>query len=192
MIYFTSDIHFGHANILHKFQPNRKELGTNIDEMNDEIVRRWNATVGPHDEVYNLGDLAFYKHPENVLPLLRRLNGRKYFIFGNHDQVVQKNREAFKEVFVWMKDYYELRHDGEFVVMSHFPMAIWNRMHHGAWHLHGHCHGSYVEPHGNRIVDVGLDSPHVTGRFDMRPYSFDEIRAYMRTKSFKSLDGHGG
>lgn len=191
MIYFTSDIHFSHKAILEKFQPNRKELGSNIDEMNEEIVRRWNAVVKPEDEVYNLGDLAFDRDHTKVINLLRRCNGRKYFIHGNHDKLVQQNREAFKEVFVWMRDYYELRHDGEFIVLAHFPHAIWNKMHHGAWHCHGHCHGSYVEPHGNRIVDVGIDSPHVTGRFDMRPFSFDEIRKYMKTRSFTPVDRHG-
>jgi calcineurin-like phosphoesterase family protein len=192
MIYFTSDNHFWHYNILHKFQPNRKQLGSNIDEMNEELIRRWNETVKPEDEVYNLGDFAFQSDPDKINNLLSRLNGKKYFIYGNHDQTMKKHRDQLKHHFEWMRDYHELRHDGEFIVLCHFPFAVWNKMHHGAWHLHGHCHGSYIEPHGNRIVDVGIDSPHVTSKYEMRPFSFEEIKAYMSTRTFKSLDGHGG
>jgi len=159
--------------------------------MNESLIRRWNETVGPDDDVYNLGDFVFQSNPDLVDALLSRLNGRHHLIYGNHDQVLKKHRGRLARHFVWTKDYHELRIDDHFVVLHHFPMAVWNKMHYGSIHLHGHCHGSYVERLGNKIVDVGIDSKHVTGRYDMRPFSFEEIRLCMSRRSFVPVDGHG-
>ena len=52
-IFFTSDHHFGHTNIL-KFC---NSPFNSIEQMNEELIKRWNEKIGPDDEVYHLGDL---------------------------------------------------------------------------------------------------------------------------------------
>jgi len=76
-IFFTSDHHFGHTNII-KFC-NRPFA--NVDEMNEELIRRWNEKIAPGDEVYHLGDFALIT-PEKLNEILDRLNGTIYLIAG--------------------------------------------------------------------------------------------------------------
>ena len=55
MIYFTSDLHLGHKNIIeYEDRP-----WVNVDDMTYGIINRWNSIVKPNDEVYILGDFAF-------------------------------------------------------------------------------------------------------------------------------------
>jgi len=157
-IWVTSDQHFGHHNIL-RFQADTRPF-SNKDIMDDEIVIRHNKKVKPEDEVYFLGDFAFVKDPEYVQALLQAMNGTKYFIFGNHDKIMYDPR-VVKE-FVWMKSYYELRISNRGkkqppIVMCHYPIYSWNRMHHGALHFYGHTHGAIPIMAGGRGKDVGLD-----------------------------------
>jgi calcineurin-like phosphoesterase family protein len=79
MIFFTSDHHFDHANII-KYC-NRPFLS--VDEMNEEIVKRWNQVVDANDTVYYLGDFSLGKG--SVEKFVPRLNGEKYLVMGNHD-----------------------------------------------------------------------------------------------------------
>ena len=74
MIYFTSDTHFGHANII-KYC---KRPFANVDEMNIALVAAWNAKVKPEDTVYHLGDVTFKR-----LDMVPLLNGTKILIRGN-------------------------------------------------------------------------------------------------------------
>ena len=55
MIWFTSDTHFGHENVL-KFTDRPWET---IQQMNSVIVANINARVGMNDELYILGDFSF-------------------------------------------------------------------------------------------------------------------------------------
>src|SRR6185503_2891509 len=79
-IYFTSDHHFGHANIL-TFEPEARPFKT-VEEMNEALVDRWNSVVKPNDMVWHLGDFAFGKHN---IAIAARLQGRKKLVLGNHD-----------------------------------------------------------------------------------------------------------
>ena len=82
MIYFCSDIHFYHNNIL-KFVPERQEKFGDMDTMNKEIVKAWNKTVTLYDTVFFLGDFSFERRAFNeILPML---NGNINFVMGNHD-----------------------------------------------------------------------------------------------------------
>lgn len=80
--YIASDTHFSHARI--------SELAgrpfATVDEMDAELIRRWNETVSPADIVLHLGDLALGSIDQS-LPLTSRLNGRRFLIPGNHDRV---------------------------------------------------------------------------------------------------------
>ena len=76
--YFSSDFHFGHKNIIRY----EKRPFKDVHHMNESLVRNWNRTVRKGDLVYFLGDLAF----KNKKYWARRLNGRKFFVRGNHDK----------------------------------------------------------------------------------------------------------
>lgn len=78
-IFFTSDLHFGHQNIL-KFC-NRPWKTT--EEMDEALIKRWNSVVGKDDIVFNLGDFAFAPD-RRWKEVLSRLNGHHYLILGNH------------------------------------------------------------------------------------------------------------
>lgn len=154
MIFFTSDLHISHKNIL-KYQPNRP--WKSIQEMNEGIISNWNSTIGPTDEVYILGDFAFAQ-PSIQIAILKRLNGKKYFVSGNHDDMTS---EELQNEFVWIKDFYELNHtfpDGvkQKIVMCHYALRMWNKSHRGAWNVYGHSHGS-LPPVGKQL-DVGIDA----------------------------------
>ena len=78
MKYYTSDLHFGHNNII-KYE-NRPF--NSVDEMDEYLIYKWNNKVKKGDEVYIIGDFGFCKG-ERANELLDRLNGRKYLIKGN-------------------------------------------------------------------------------------------------------------
>jgi calcineurin-like phosphoesterase family protein len=93
MRFYTSDTHFGHARIV--------ELSNrpfdDVHHMNEEIIRRWNSVVGPEDHVYHLGDVALGPIMES-LTCIRRLNGHKTLILGNHDRpFMKKGKASFDE-----------------------------------------------------------------------------------------------
>ena len=83
-IFVISDTHFGHAKIITFTGADGQRIRPfdSIEAMDEHIVDRWNATVRPQDHVYHLGDVAMRKEH---LATVRRLNGHKRLIPGNHD-----------------------------------------------------------------------------------------------------------
>lgn len=174
-IHFTSDVHIGHKRLWEQFCPERRVRWPVWEEYTDGLVERWNQHVAPEDTVYSLGDFSFV-NADRTRDVIKRLNGKIHFIRGNHDQVVDKNVDI-RNMFASYQDMLELRVDHADVklpiVLFHYPIMEWNRMHYGALHLYGHVHGSL--PVRGRSVDVGFDSPHITGKAEHRPYSLDEV-----------------
>ena len=84
MIYFTSDLHFYHDNVI-KFA-NRPYK--NSEQMNQALIKNWNDKVGANDEIYILGDFTM-KGAELATEILSQLKGKKHLIKGNHDRFVQ-------------------------------------------------------------------------------------------------------
>ena len=82
MIYFTSDTHFNHTNIL-KYEPETRPFET-IEEMNETLIANWNNVVKEEDTVYVLGDF-FMGMLDAIEPIYNRLNGKVILIRGNHD-----------------------------------------------------------------------------------------------------------
>jgi calcineurin-like phosphoesterase family protein len=79
-IWFTSDHHFGHKNII-EFS---KRPFASVDEMNVEMIKRWNEKVRQDDIVYHVGDFALMS-PGKLRQLRSQLNGRICLITGNHE-----------------------------------------------------------------------------------------------------------
>lgn len=156
-IWFTSDTHFYHKNILN-FCPNTR-TGSDYLEMTETIVENWNRDVKVGDRVYILGDVSF-GNAADTKNVLRRLNGHIHLIYGNHDRVIQSNYDI-RMCFASVDNYKEIKIGHQKVVMFHFPMLEWNGMHHGAFALFGHVHGS-MDNHPEilpwRNMDVGIDS----------------------------------
>ena len=173
-VFFTSDTHFFHKNII-RFC---KRPYADVEEMNKGLVTNWNSVVQPKDEVYHLGDFGFCQMADAV-SILKKLNGRKYFIRGNHDQGIKD--EALK-FFVWEKTMHEMKIDGQRIVLCHYPLESWNHSCHGSWHLHGHTHKNLESSEDIKRWDAGVDS---NGQF---PVSFEQIKKIMEYKLLHTVD----
>lgn len=188
MIYFTSDNHFFHHNILKKFCVGTRQ-GKDVNEMNELMIRRWNEVVQPTDHVYSLGDFSFGRLEETV-NVVRRLNGHKHLIWGNHDQVIKNNIHRFNGandgMFESFHDYLEMTIEGHHVVLFHFPIYEWNKMHRGAFHLYGHIHSpyGYLENPAvtGRAMDVGIDS---RPQGDMTLWPWYDVRKILEKRDIR-------
>ena len=154
--FVTSDLHFGHTNIM-KFCPvTRARFNNDVSYMNEAMIKEWNSAVKPGDHTYILGDVCFAPW-EKAVNYLSRLNGTKTLVAGNHDKKLLKSQE-FRDQFVEIRDYMDISVDGTKVVMFHYPIAEWDQMHRGAVHLHGHLHGDHSGLENYRARDVGMDA----------------------------------
>lgn len=145
--FFTSDTHFSHANII-KYE-NRPFK--NVNEMDEYLIEKWNNKVNKNDEVYHLGDFAFA--PSNrIREILNKLNGRIYLIWGNHDKEIKHNR-SIQEKFIFCREYYSLKINNLPIILFHYPIAVWDRQHHGSIHFYGHIH-SNLDNHHPLVVEL--------------------------------------
>ena len=134
MNFYIADTHFGHENILGL---DNRPFKT-IDEHDEALIEYWNDAVGYNDDVYILGDFCMYSTLKTQA-ILKRLNGRKHLIVGNHDGKSLKNPET-RNMFVEITPYKEITDGEHFVVLSHFPIPTFNKHYYGAYHFYGHVH----------------------------------------------------
>lgn len=160
MIYFTSDLHFGHYNIIKYCNRPFKS----VEDMDETIINNWNNIVKEDDNVFILGDITLSSQSV-AEKYLERLKGNKYLIIGNHDMIQKSN------MLIWEKDYCELSHKCKLFVLSHYPFLEWNGMYRGSIHLHGHQHNhsDYNKNQKCLRYDVGVDAN------DFRPVSIEKI-----------------
>lgn len=179
MIFYTSDHHWGHANII-KYQ-NRPH--GSVGEMDQDMISKWNAVVGPNDTVYHLGDFSFY-HPPQVLALRQRLMGHIHLLWGNHDKRVKEAAKLYPTLFDSVGEYKELVDSGEHITLCHYAMRVWNKSHRGSLMLYGHSHGQLND--NNQSLDVGVDA------WGFYPVTLTEIKKRMKTlPAFYQEDFHG-
>jgi len=141
-IFFASDHHFDHGNILNFFKADGVtplRPFANVDDMNETMIENHNRVVSATDVVYFLGDVAI---PRRGLQHVKRLNGRKKLILGNHDPFVKRqNRDYFEVGF----ESCEAFHKFERFVATHVPVhpsclsMRWNV------NVHGHTHDNVVQ-----------------------------------------------
>lgn len=154
--WITSDLHFGHTNIM-KFCPqSRARFKNDTDFMNELMVTEWNNAIGVDDTVYILGDVAFLPSAKAV-EYMRRCNGKKILVKGNHDRKLL-NDPVFRSCFESIHDYLDITYNGTKCVMFHYPIAEWDQMHRGAVHFHGHLHGGVSGLEKFRARDMGMDA----------------------------------
>jgi calcineurin-like phosphoesterase family protein len=155
-IWVTSDLHFGHKNIMSFCKAARARFRDDVDYMNEAMVKEWNDLIAPEDTTYILGDVAFLP-AQKAAEYMRRLNGTKILIEGNHDRKTL-NDPSFRSAFKEVHQYLQITHNGTRVCMFHYPIAEWDQMHRGAVHLHGHLHGGTSGLERYRALDMGMDA----------------------------------
>lgn len=138
-IFFTSDNHFGHERVI-RFD--NRPFAT-VEEMDAEMIRRWNAKVGKGDLVYVLGDMIWKIRNDDAPSLIKSLNGQIILIKGNHDRFLH-NAKA-KSALAGIKDYEDIcvtLEDGtkKRCILSHYFIPMYNGHRYQAIHLHGHSH----------------------------------------------------
>ena len=134
MNYYIADTHFGHENIL-RFDG---RPFSSTEEMEKEMIKRWNSIVTNQDKVYILGDFC-WGLSECWLRILNKLKGQKFLIRGNHD-LKQMNSEI-KKKFINIKDYDKIMDGTRVVILSHYPILFYQHDHNeNVYMLHGHVH----------------------------------------------------
>lgn len=174
MQWFTADLHLGHARII--------ELSdrpfADVDDMNRELVWRWNDRVGEDDVVWVLGDFALGKI-DDTLPVVSRLRGRKILLSGNHDRTFAGTDKA---ILAWRDRYLDAGFCRVYagypmripligygrVQVCHFPEAgesqdredrysdFRPKLEPGEWLVHGHVHERWQV--NGRQINVGVDA----------------------------------
>lgn len=176
MVYFISDTHFGHENILKLC----RRPYESIEAMNEALIGAWNERVTGRDTVYIVGDL-FYRCPDPEA-ILCRLKGRKRLIVGNHDSSWMDKLDL-NRYFVSV-DNMLVTTDGEHqLTLCHYPLLTWKRQQ-TSYMIHGHIHANTDSDFfplicaRERMLNAGVD---ING---MRPVSFEELIA--NNQAFKA------
>ena len=152
-VFFISDLHLGHKNILN-FSPCR--FGRNIDEHDEWIVSQWNSVVNKKDLVYVLGDVCF---SGDKLNLFREMNGNKILIRGNHDRFqTSLYLKFFSQVYGIIKKY-------DFWI-SHAPIHPQELR--GKRNIHGHVHSNSIPD--ERYINVSVEALNAV------PVSLEDLR----------------
>lgn len=191
MVWFTSDNHFFHGNVIRLSQ----RPFSSLSEMHAHFIQEWNKRVKPTEKVYVLGDFSF-ANVNMTKRILDSLLGYKILIKGNHDMAAHKCIAAgFQEVH---ENVFE-RIGNERVLLSHFPYHPMTRYHKNKdgsvicddasmvgdrrylhkrivddgdhWLLHGHVHNTYKQ--SGRQINVGVDV------WDYKPVGHEKILAMM-------------
>lgn len=174
-LFFTSDTHFGDMRILRI----DKRPFRSLDEHDAALIANWNATVGPDDTVWHLGDFALGPSDEAVAALLERLNGTKHLIIGNNDGPGTLKAPGWATT----GHYAEIRDGDTGLVLCHYAFRTWNAMARGTLNLHGHSHGLLKT--APKQYDVGVDV------WDFRPVTLEQIRARRRVTRIKRFEDCG-
>ncbi len=173
-IFIISDTHFGHANTFLKF---KLDDGTpmrpfsSVDQMDEHMIERWNSVVRPQDKVYHLGDVIFGR-PERLDVIMKRLNGHKRLVIGNHDDM---NTQVYLKYFDRVISSRRL----DSMLFTHIPIqqdSIGGKL---IGNVHGHIHNNThrtpkalpCPPYLNVSVEV----------IDYTPVSLEDCRKRLTT-----------
>lgn len=173
MKYFIADQHFFHRNMIVKMD---KRGFSDMEEMHEHMISQWNKKVREKDEVYILGDLSF-GNGKQTNDVLRRLNGRKYLIEGNHDRHFLRDKEFDRSLLVWVKPYYEVKENKKKIILSHYPIVCYN--------------GQYrKDEDGNPVTYMLYGHVHATHDYDMVMRFQEEMRESLSVPAHRSKPEH--
>lgn len=177
---YTSDLHFGHTNVIgFDHRP-----FTDRDEMDRVMIELWNGRVQPDDTVYILGDICYHSQ-YGAEWYLRQLKGHKILILGNHDVPILSNPKALH----YLEGVERMMHvqDGDKQIsLCHFPIAEWNGYFRGTWHIYGHIHNRKNETYEfMKNKEHALNAGCMINNY--APASFNEL--VRNNATFKAKDG---
>jgi calcineurin-like phosphoesterase family protein len=201
-IWFMSDLHLGHDKPFILKPRNYSD----IQEALNDTWKVIGETIGPDDIVFNLGDPVVGAGP-NSLDYAKRLIHlpckQQYFVWGNHNAGIKQiydesmrilHPDLFLDCYVYplpvpfsnftfLGDYCELHIDKIPVILSHYPIASWNHLSKGGFHIHGHSHRNMKEDLNLKRIDVSWD-------YKKRPIEWNEIRRELEKRTTISPDHH--
>jgi calcineurin-like phosphoesterase family protein len=188
-LWFTSDIHFFHQNIIQYCNRPWKSA----EEMNEGIIRNWNEVVGRDHKVFIVGDLAMGGRgkADRMSAMLQRMNGEKFLVPGNHDSYVlnppcSNHLTILPPLFEIRVPDQEAQGGRQRIIMCHYAMKVWNGSHRGNWHLYGHSHHTMPPDYSIKAFDVGIDGK----GYDYRPISYAQVKNLMDAHGQESVDHH--
>ena len=196
--FFTSDLHFGHKNILGFAKP--RPFST-IEEHDQAIIDNWNSVVKQEDDVYIIGDISLNLSTEDIENRLKALNGNKYLILGNHDRPKIYAKFLNSGLLKEMKDYASIKLEDKVgrvyeCILFHYPILepnhVFNKPIAGkigpTCHFYGHIHNmnDYDEIYQNlgfRSAHVGLDtSDKYPNTKPFTPINFEDLLTWFDEK----------
>ena len=174
-IWFTSDLHVGHRNVIRFCS----RPFADIKEMSTALISNWNSVVGENDIVFDLGDMFWWDSRHDTRKFVDKLNGTIYKIAGNHDKDPGKLFSLCDPgkvtvlsdtVTVFVTGFWPDQPKKAIELwLNHFPLATWPHWNHGSIQLFGHIHsgptsGSELDIPGKDLIlkegqyDVGVDN----------------------------------
>ena len=167
-VFLTSDTHFGHAGVCKFLRDDgvtKLRPWDNPEDMDEEMVKRWNETVRPNDKVYHLGDVVINR---KALSIMHRLNGDKVLIRGNHDIF---RDDEYRIHFRELRAYHVMNG----MILSHIPIHSDSLGRFGT-NIHGHTHSNRVkaEVWGEYEIDTRYHCVCVE-QTDFRPILFEDV-----------------
>jgi len=164
--FLIADTHFGHKGVCHFLREDGNKLRpwNTPEEMDEELIKRWNDTVGPNDKVYHLGDVVMNR---KALPTLHRLNGDKILIKGNHDIF---SLEEYTPFFRDVRAYHVLDN----MLLSHIPVHPDSSIRYIS-NIHGHTHAHSLKDPWYYCVSVE--------QTDYYPIAFDIVKQNINVRN---------
>ena len=177
-VFFIADLHFGHKDVIaFDNRPFR-----NVEEMEEEMIRHWNAKVSKKDHVFVIGDMFGGVNTTHAGEIVHALNGRIHLIRGNHDPKGEVFESLFEEVALSKQIQVRVRGEKQRVVMRHRLLPVFRGSDEGVVQLYGHTHDSLIA----RIEDEYIKMMNWLGfplqafivsacRMDYEPKTLEEI-----------------
>lgn len=173
MIYFTSDEHYFHKNVI-KYC-NRPF--SSVEEMNETIIERHNNVVKLRDTTIHCGDFMLHG-AQLAASIIQRLNGHHIFITGSHDFRWMKGIDKYNLKQIELKGYiYEFKYNMDYIVACHYAMLTWPRSHHNSFQVFGHSHGELTGFKPTQM-DVGVDCNNFT------PISIESVLDKLKLRQY--------
>ena len=152
---YIADCHFYHRRLNAEMD---KRGFPSVEEMNNHMIRQWNAKVTKNDTVYILGDFSLAGGFQTS-GILDCLNGKKHLITGNHDDRYLKDKAFEDHLFRSVNPYREIRDNGRTAILSHYPVFCYKGQYRKdkqgrplTYMLYGHVHNTHDEVLINRFV----------------------------------------
>lgn len=182
MNYYSGDWHLGHNNIIrYDGRPFKS-----VDEMDGTILSNVRAQLKHGDNLYYVGDFALSKIKglaEGYMKALADSGANLFFIRGNHDR--SDTIKLYRDYGFYLGDMAEIQYGDQLIVLCHYAMRVWNKSHHGSWHLYGHSHHTLKEDQHSLSFDVGING------WNYKLVSHEQVEIKMAHKDYQPVDHHG-